>query len=94
MACMPRRVQTGVRLPNILWPREAVAAVDPLGLGRRQQRRQVVADLAVAGREHLAGRSLLAAASRATGRPCGTGRRRRPIQYRCMLTASAVAGAR
>jgi len=38
--------------------REAVAAVDALGPGRREQARQVVADLAVAGREHLAGGGL------------------------------------
>ena len=58
IAWMPSRVQTGDRLPNDLAAGEAVAAVDALGLRRGVEQRQVVARLAVPGREHLAPRAL------------------------------------
>ena len=52
---MPRRVQTGAERTEHLVAGELVAALDRLGLGRRQQHGQVVAGLAVTGGEHFAG---------------------------------------
>ncbi len=47
----PDRCQAAERLPT----RELVAAIDPLGLGRREQERQIVAGLGVSGSEDLTG---------------------------------------
>ena len=56
---MPRYVQTGRQAAERLAAGEPVAAVHALGLRGRQQHRDVVAALGVAGREHLSARRLL-----------------------------------
>ena len=59
---------------------EAVAAVDALGPGGREQDGGVVAGLAVAGGEDLAARTPPPASSRSEKSPARRGRRRHPIQ--------------
>ena len=54
MPWRPRKVHTGRQAPEVLVAGEAVAAVDPLGLGRRQEHGDVVPLLGVAGGVDLA----------------------------------------
>jgi hypothetical protein len=80
IAWIPRRVQTG-EAPEELVPGEAVAAVDALGLRRREQGRQVVAGLAVPGREDLAGHGLFEKpGERGIAHPVEVGRDTDPVQ--------------
>jgi hypothetical protein len=53
VACSPIRVHTGIRLPNFV-ASEAEPAIDALGLAGREQHRQVVAALGMAGIQYFA----------------------------------------
>ena len=78
---------------ELLAARQAVAALDPLGLAGRQQHGDVVAGLGVAGGEHLAGDGAPRGSSAATcRRPARARWRCRSSRCACVI-ASAVAGA-